>query len=496
MAYKRHPYAAITRQLAAVALLAGLTCGQPLNCRQLAHVDKFPGAGAPINNYAGCWGMIGGDGREYALVAARLGTIIYDCHDPARPFEVAFIPGPPPSFGIYFWREIRDVDGYVYVSSEHGPVQVIDMRVPSSPSLVGTFGMTAHAIAADTQRKHLWLLGGPGNGAVVYDLNVSRTNPPVLTQYTENYVHDVFIQNGWAYLSLSNIGKLGILDISNIRAMTMRSLTPTPGALTHSSWADDTDGLCVTTDESSGGGLSVYDVSNKSAPTLLSTWFSPTVPAATLHHQYVVNKIVHMSAYSDGYWAVDISVPTNPRPVAHFDTSPLTGGYYVGAWGCYPLQPSGVVYISDTQTGFWILRAEHGVPRLYGSGSPGKGGFVPRMEFAGGFPRLGNPTFMLGSTAVLGGAPAALLVGSASTSLRIAGIDLLVDVTQPVVSLPAVASGSLGMAGAGTVALPLPIANQPGFAGLPMVGQWVVADASSPGGLLAASRGIAFSISP
>ena len=486
----------VTIKIAVALALCTALCAQASNCRLLAHVDKFPGAVAPVNNYAGCWGMIGSDGHEYALVTARTGTIIYDCQNPVAPVEVGFVPGPAPYMGIYFWREIRELDGYVYVSSEHGPVQVIDMRKPSSPVLVGTFGQTAHAIGSDPQRKHLWLDGGPGNGAQIYDVNVNHTNPPLVAQYTANFVHDSFVQNGLAYLSLSLIGTLGIFDVSNLNAVKVESLTLTPGLLTHSAWVDDEDRICTTTDENLGGGLTVYDVTNKNAPVLLSKWFSPSSPPATLHHQYLVDKVVHMSAYSDGYWAVDLSVPTNPQLIAHFDTNPSTGVDYVGAWGCYPLQPSGAIYLSDTQTGLWIVQAIHGVPRLYGSGTRGKGGFVPRIEFGGGFARVGNATFALNGRSVLGGTAAALLLGVAPTLQQVAGIELLVDLASTVVVLPATATGAAGAAGAGTVSRTLPIPNQPGIAGFNLYAQWVVADAAAPGGKVAASCGFTVSICP
>ena len=485
--------------LAPLALGASLAA-QPLNCRMLAHVDKFPGAINPYHNYTGCWGMVCSNGREYALVAARTGTIIYDCQNPQAPVEVAFVPGPAPTTGLFFWREIRELGGYVYVSSEYGPVQVIDMRAPGTPVLVGTFGSTAHALALDVQRKHLWVIGGSGYGAVIHDLNVSPTNPPAKWAYppqiAPTYVHDAFVQGGWAYLSTPYEGKLRIVDVTNLNAMSLASATATPGAFTHSAWADEENKICVVTDENHGGCLSVYDVTNKAAPVLLSTWCSPTAPAATLHYQYLVDKVVHVASYADGYWAIDISVPTSPKAIAHFDTNPLTLSDYVGAWGCYPMQPSGVVYISDMQTGFWIVEPTCGVPRLYGKGTPGKGGFVPRIEHGGGIPQVNNAAFaMLGRT-MRGGAPAALLLGMGAATLPVVGIDLAIDLNKPFIVLPVTANGQVGVAGDGRTSQPLPLANQPSLANAPVYAQWLVADPDAPGGILSASRGFLVTICP
>ena len=91
--------------LAPVLTAAALTA-QGQNVQLLAHVDRFPGGTASSNNYAGIYGAVI-QGRELAIVTARTGTLIYDCTTPTNPVEVAFIPGPGPSGGGYFWREAQ-----------------------------------------------------------------------------------------------------------------------------------------------------------------------------------------------------------------------------------------------------------------------------------------------------------------------------------------------------------------------------------------------------
>jgi len=90
------------------------------------------------------------------------------------------------------------------------------------------------------------------------------------------------------------------------------------------------------------------------------------------------------------------------------------------------------------------------------------GPFVPRIEFGGGFARVGNATFALNGRSLFGGTAGALLLGVAPTLQQVAGIELLVDLGSTLVVLPATATGA---AGAGTVSRTLPIPNQPGIAG-------------------------------
>ncbi|HNO06752.1 MAG TPA: carboxypeptidase regulatory-like domain-containing protein, partial [Flavobacteriales bacterium] len=47
--------------------------------------------------------------------------------------------------------------------------------------------------------------------------------------------------------------------------------------------------------------------------------------------------------------------PTNIVEVGRFDTSPLTGDGFDGAWGVYPFLPSGRLLVSDIQEGLFIL---------------------------------------------------------------------------------------------------------------------------------------------
>ena len=476
------------------ALLFQDGAAQGLNCRVLAHVDKFPGAIAPTNNYAGCWGLVGRDGKEYALIAARTGTIVYDCSNPAAPVEVAFVPGPAPASGPYFWREIQGFGDYVYVASEHGPLQVIDLRTPAAPVLAASFGGTAHSLGIDQDRGHLWAVGASGSGSLIFDLAASPTAPPQIGAYTASYVHDAFVAGGYAYLSLILDGKLRILDAQNPAQLKVLSSTTTPGQFTHGCWVDPDGQTCVLTDENRGGCLTVYDVSNKKAPVQRGTWCSPN--GATAHYVYLRGNIVHLACYSDGYWALDISDPTKPQALANYDTSPLTGNDYKGDWGCYPFQPSGAVYVTDMQTGFWILEPTCGVPRHYGKPTAGKGGFVPALDYSGGYAKVGNQGFALTGKKLRGGAPVLLVLGAAAATSSLFGVDLHIDLTQPILLASGTASGTAGEAGAGAVSFGLAIPNDPGLGYQPFFTQLLVADPDAPGGMFAASQGMKLSICP
>ncbi|MGA0868907.1 MAG: hypothetical protein ACO3UM_08245, partial [Planctomycetota bacterium] len=158
--------------LLAPALTTALLSAQGQNVRLLASIDRFPGGTASANNYAGIFGAVV-QGRELALVTARTGTLIYDCTTPTNPVEVAFIPGPGPSGGGYFWREAQVRGTYAYISSEHGPIQVVDLSNPTAPALVGTFAATAHTLTIDQDSGILVASGGAARGLVLYAQNAN-----------------------------------------------------------------------------------------------------------------------------------------------------------------------------------------------------------------------------------------------------------------------------------------------------------------------------------
>lgn len=472
---------------AAAAALLALPAPAQTNAKLLASRDKFPGAVAPNNNYAGIWGMVV-KGREIALVPARTGTIVYDCTDPKNPIEKGFIPGPGPSGpNGYFWREVNSYGTYAYVSSEHGACQVLDISDPDNPKLAGTFGSSMHTVSIDQGTGMLWGNGGAGRGCRVYNLKSNPVTPPLVTSFTSPYVHDSLPIRGYVYLAEIYDGTMRIADISNLPTITTRSKTSTPGAFTHNVWVTDDDRIAVTADENQGGCLTVFDISNKSAPVKLATWCSPN--GATVHNVFIKGKIAHFSAYSDGYWAIDISDPTKPTPIAQYDTTPLTGNDYHGNWGCYPFQPSGVIYLSDMQKGFFIIEPTCGVPNLYGDGTAGTGGIVPRIDYTGGFAKVGNATFAIENAAVKANAPVALVVGIASAKLPVLGIDILIDLNQPVL----VFSGTANAQGIATFHLAIP--GNPAFGGATGYAQSIVLDAAGPQGL-AATRGMKFTVCP
>ena len=55
-----------------------------------------------------------------------------------------------------------------------------------------------------------------------------------------------------------------------------------------------------------------------------------------------------------------MSDPAKPKRVDEFDTSPASGAGFQGAFGVYAFAPSGVIYVSDIDTGLHLFTFKPG----------------------------------------------------------------------------------------------------------------------------------------
>jgi len=311
----------------------------------LSNKDEF-------SQFNDIWGYTAPNGDEYAIIGTTGGTAIYNAVDPTAPYLTGFITGPSS-----LWRDMKTYDHYAYVVTEGGGgVQIIDLANPEAPVLLKTWGAGifthSHNIAIDTDTGTGYACG-TNIGMVIFDLSADPANPVQTGVYNAHYVHDLHPQHGLAHLAAINNGFYRIITIPGLA--TLDQVT-TPGSFSHSAWANATDTIVVTTDETAGGMMTLYDVSNPSNIQFLSTFSID--PSAIIHNAFIKGDRVYASWYTAGFGVVDISDPLNPTVVGTYDTNAASGSSFDGAWGCYPFAPSGVVYISDLQNGLFILRVD------------------------------------------------------------------------------------------------------------------------------------------
>ncbi len=342
---------------------AGLGFGQGSpNVPLLAHVNQYASTG-----YSNLWGYTAPDGREYALLGVKSGTSIVDITNTNNPIEVAFISAPLSS-----WREIKSYQQYAYVVTEAGGgMQIIDLsNLPSSAALASTYTgfSTAHTLWIDESTGILYAEGNSTEPVRV--LSLANPTSPVQIGFFGIQCHDVYVQNNLAYVSEGNLGSVGIYDVTTpSAAVRLATVTlPSPAGYAHNAWTTADGNFLMTTEETSGKTVKMFDISNLSAITLTDEYLGPTNLA---HNAHIKENFAYISHYPDGLRIVDISNPSNIFEVGYYDTYPSAGSGFVGAWGTYPYFNSGKVIISDIQSGLYVVFFDDGSTPPLISSTPG-----------------------------------------------------------------------------------------------------------------------------
>jgi choice-of-anchor B domain-containing protein len=319
----------------------------------------------PGQTLANVWGYAQ-DGKEYALLGGQLGLIIVDVTDPDNPIQITQVPGPN-----NLWKEIKTYQHYAYVTTEGGPVQVIDLSPLPSPNLpVNVYtgdGAIAneignvHALHVDVTKGYLYLYGsGAGvsstGGALVCDLNPDPFHPHYVGEFqTLGYIHDGFVDNDTLYGSHIYAGEMSVVDMSDKQNPVTLGTVLTPSAFVHNTWPTDDRQTVLTTDEVDGAYLTSFDVSDPTDILELDRFQCTPGSGSVPHNTHILNDYAITSWYTDGVSVVDASRPSNLVQIAHYDTYPEQAGPgYNGCWGAYPFLPSGNIITTNIPVAFAV----------------------------------------------------------------------------------------------------------------------------------------------
>jgi len=131
----------------------------------------------------------------------------------------------------------------------------------------------------------------------------------------------------------------------------------------------------------------------------------------------------------------------------------------------------------------WIYSGACASAVELGIAGAGSGGYLPRIAAAGGPPRLGNSKFRIVVTDALGGANAALFIGTGTKRTNAKWGSLYIDPAQPMGIVPLVLGGPPGQAGSGTIIIAAPVPTPPQLVGFTGYLQLLIGDPGSTGGI-------------
>jgi choice-of-anchor B domain-containing protein len=322
------------------------------------------------------WGYANGS-KEYALIGVNTGFSIVDVSDPTLPVEKHFIAG-----NNTIWRDIKTWSHYAYVvhdgvggSRNSDGILIVDLHTIDSANLsytqyfptvnIGGNSFTyrnAHNLYVD-ENGVLYLFGsnlGMG-GASMFDLTADPNNPTFLGAYDGTYYHDGVARGDTLYGAAINIGKFEVVNVANKTSPIVWASKSTPNNFCHNIWFSPDNKTVFTTDEKKGAYITAYDVSDlssvKELDRIRTSIYDPNevIP----HNTHVLGNFLVTSYYTSGLQIVDASQPDILIETAYYDTSPIQGDGFDGAWGAYPFLPSGNILVSDRQEGLFVLSSTY-----------------------------------------------------------------------------------------------------------------------------------------
>ncbi len=350
--------------LTALIMPLCMTADAQLNMTQVGHLDYQALRGSNLSNL---WGYTDETGIEYALVGVDGGSqtgsggiSVVSLEDPANPVEVFFFAGPNS-----IWREVKVWGDHAYITTEaqSGGITIVDLSpLPQSTDLPAILWNapdwnTSHSLFID-ENGRLYLHGADrGNGGVImYDLTQDPMAPVEVGAFDQWYCHDSFARGDTLYAAHIYDGFFSIVDVSDPANPILLGTRTTPNEFTHNTWLDDSGRYLFTTDETVDSYVGAYDVSDPSDIQEVDRLQTAPGSGAIVHNTYWKDDKVIQSYYTEGVSIYDATYPHNLIEVGSYDTSPLSGGTFNGAWGVYPFFTSGRLIISDIEGGLFVLQ--------------------------------------------------------------------------------------------------------------------------------------------
>lgn len=331
------------------------------------HDSTLPATTAYGNIYNETW-TYAASGREYAIIGSTMGTHFFDVTDTSNVTMVDFVPGAAQG-AIVIHRDFKSYKHYVYGVCDEGQssLQIFDMStLPDSVNLVydsDALFTRVHNIFIDTAKGNLYTCSESGtnfNALGIYSLT-DPENPAFLAHWNGvGHVHDAYVRNDTGYCN-SGFDGLWVMDFGdpqNPQLLTNLTSYPEQG-YNHSGWMSADRKAYVFCDETHGMRLkacSSDDLSNFGIESLFGSMIDTN---SMVHNVIIRDSIAYCSYYHDGLWMFDISDLDSVKPIANYDTYlPPDHDSYRGAWGVNPNLPSGLITVSDMQTGLYVFAYE------------------------------------------------------------------------------------------------------------------------------------------
>jgi hypothetical protein len=301
----------------------------------------------------------------HVYLAGIGGMEIIDVSNPAAPQAVGHYGGS--------WNDIRVVNDGANVVAFLAPfrsqarTEVVNVTNPAAPVMVGLLDEYAHSLFVQERngKKELYL--------ATYNESVPKydvTNPltPVrqgmaIVPGEVSGVHDLFVAGDMIYANNTQQGLVAFDTSGGFGTSNVERGRFTLG-YSHAAWAGTVGGRQVVmagdegmTRSSSGGAhLSILEGDPGSPTFMKEIAMYQSRPEVGIHYWEVHGNRVYVAYYHDGVRVVDLTNPTQPVEVAHYNTWDFDSGYGGAFEGALALRKVGdYIYVADINRGLLVL---------------------------------------------------------------------------------------------------------------------------------------------
>jgi hypothetical protein len=300
-------------------------------------------------------------------ISTNGGLTVFDVTDRAQPVLRKSISLPADNY----WNGVWAKGDALYIASKDKGVNVFDISNPADPVFVRSLpgeAINVHTVLVDGERLYANTITA---GTVrIYDVS-QPLNPVQLGRYTvphdantqgTPYAHDSFAYQNRLYINQMGQGYY-VVDVSDpANGKPLGSYTYDAHAYnpTHHSAVGTFAGRTIAFEggENIGAHLRVLDVTDPAH--IVKIGEVRMRKQTSIHNILLVGSRLYVAWYVDGVRVFDVSNPTAPKQVAHYntfrDTDPgRLGDAFEGAIGIR-VPGDGFVYVVDTSRGLLIFR--------------------------------------------------------------------------------------------------------------------------------------------
>ncbi|WP_338863775.1 hypothetical protein [Myxococcus stipitatus] len=290
------------------------------------------------------------------------GLTVFDVSNPRAPVLRSSISLP----GNTNWNGVWAKGDALYIAGLSTGTHVYDISNPATPTLVrimpaGRSGM--HTVLVDGDRLYG---SGTGVGTHVYDIT-QPLNPILRTVFTlpedvnMGDPHDSFSYEGRLYISNSGGGYTVVdpSDLDNIKVLGTY-MRPAPEEFAHHNAVGTFGGKTIAFEggEFNGSHVRVLDVTNPARIVKIGEFRMRQT--TSMHNMILRGNLLYVAWYQEGLRVLDVSNPTKPKQVAHYQTfreeDPDRGdSLFEGAFGIR-VPGDGYAYVADSSRGLLIFK--------------------------------------------------------------------------------------------------------------------------------------------